>query len=413
MRGIAKKLCAVSLLVAVEPAAAQFGKVKGMWDNMINPEITVTIEHPPSLPLRVKTVAFGETRGEACADSLQSRIVDMFFQSGAEVVDRSRLDAVIAEQRLQSSAMFDQKTATEVGRLLGADALIYVEVHACSTRNWRTEMTCVNYATKQSYVCYKHHTEVTLRGQLRTIDLATGRLLAAKRFETKATESADGGVPPADPVVQQAESQAAGQIRKMFFPWSETRKLVFFDDKECNLKMAHALLRAQDFTGALQQSEQNLEICRGGVGLEKPKVLSHAYYNLGMVHFLMGTFELGVQNLTEAAKLHSSDTITTALAECRNAQQTAAAMERYEEDQQAFLASNGGSGSPPPAALAPAAGNRAPSAAPAKGLAAAPAPAGAKLPIEERLQKLEDLFKKGLITKQDYEKKKAEILADL
>lgn len=41
------------------------------------------------------------------------------------------------------------------------------------------------------------------------------------------------------------------------------------------------------------------------------------------------------------------------------------------------------------------------------------ASAGEKGSVEERLRKLDDLYKKGLITKEDYEKRKAEILKDV
>jgi hypothetical protein len=40
-------------------------------------------------------------------------------------------------------------------------------------------------------------------------------------------------------------------------------------------------------------------------------------------------------------------------------------------------------------------------------------PSGEKGSVEERLRKLDDLYKKGLITKDDYEKRKAEILKDV
>jgi hypothetical protein len=43
----------------------------------------------------------------------------------------------------------------------------------------------------------------------------------------------------------------------------------------------------------------------------------------------------------------------------------------------------------------------------------AQAPSGEKDPVEERLRKLDDLYKKGLITREDYEKRKAEILKDV
>ena len=48
-----------------------------------------------------------------------------------------------------------------------------------------------------------------------------------------------------------------------------------------------------------------------------------------------------------------------------------------------------------------------------KAAAGSGAAASDKGSVEERLQKLDDLYKKGLITKEDYEKRKAEILKDV
>lgn len=408
---MAMAMTATSVLgfVPGSPVSAQGNKLTQVWDNMTNPKVSIVIEHPPSLPLRVKRVAFGETKGGACADSLQSRMLEAFFANGVEVLDRSRLESIIAEQRLQGSVAFDQKDSTEVGGLKGANALIFVETHACDTSHTVSQQTCVNYTTKQSFPCNKYHTNATVRGQIQTIDLATSRVLAVRRIEGKASASADGGYPESDPLLQEAEQIAADKIRRMFFPWSEPRELVFFNDKDCNLKTAHAMLRAQDLAAALEMSEQNLETCRS-LGDVKPRTLAHAYYNLGMVHFLQDNFEVAVRHLTEAAKLNSSETITSALTECRRAKQTADDMARYEAEQAAFVASGAGVETAPvipqPAASSFAAkAPAAPSAAPAK--------SGSQASPEERLRKLEDLFKKGLVTKSEYERKRAEILAEL
>lgn len=396
---------ALSLLgcLAAQPAEAQISK---MWDNMTNPDVSIEIEHPPALPLRVTRIAFGESKGP-CADSLQSRILDDFVSNGVEVLDRSQLDAVIAEHRIQASSLFDQKAAAEVGRLLGAQALLYLEVHACSSSPSQSRVKSI--LSTEEHI--KFHMNGVVRGSLKTIDLTTGRVMTAKRYEGKYTETADGGYPASDPVKERAEQLAADQIHALFFPWRETKTLVFYDDKDCNLKAAHGLLRALDFAGARTQSEQNLETCKAAPAT-KPKLLAHAHYNLGLVQFLLQDYEPAVQNLSEAARLNASETVSTALAECRKAQQIAEEMARYETDQEAFLATVGSGASPEPAKPAASAASTAKTPAKSGASAAAPATGGKGTP-EERLQKLENLFKKNLITKAEYESMRASILSEL
>lgn len=389
--------------LVVDPVEAQLSR---MWDNMTNPEVSIEIEHPPALPLRVTRIAFGESKGP-CADSLQSRLLDDFVSNGVEVLDRSQLDAVIAEHRMQASALFDQKAAAEVGRLLGAQALLYLEVHSCSADRSQSQVK----SFVSSEVKIKFHVNGVVRGALKTIDLTTGRVMTAKRFEGKYTETADGGYPASDPVRERAEQLAADQIHNLFFPWRETKTLVFYDDKDCNLKAAHGLLRALDFAGARAQSEQNLEACKAAPAT-KPKLLAHAHYNLGLVQFLLQDYEPAVQNLSEAARLNSSETVSTALAECRKAQQIAEEMARYETDQAAFLATVGSGASPEPAKPEARAATSAKGAGKSPAAETAPA-AGGKGSPEERLLKVENLFKKGLITKAEYDSMRASILSEL
>lgn len=370
-------------------------QISKLLDNMTNPKVTLDIEHPPALPLRVTRVAFGESKGN-CASSLQSRVEEDFVANGVDVLDRTQLDSVIAEYRLQGSAMFDQKAAVEVGKLLGAQALIHLEVFSCGTE--RKQIQIPNYVTGRNSI--KFQLTGLVKGSLRTTDLTSGRVLAAKRFEGSYSETAEGGYPAATGVLEKAELVASEQIHALFFPWNESKTLIFYDDKDCNLKAAHALLRGQDFPGAARQSAENLEACKS-VAADKPKLLSRAYYNLGLVHFLMGEYDNAITNLTEATKLHGSEFISSALADCRRAKETAEEMARYETDQAAFL-ENVAAGAPavssPPVS---------PTSKPV------PAKAGSGPSVEERLKQLDTLLQKGLITKDEYSRKRAQILAEL
>lgn len=389
----------ILILIAMMSSGIE-AQVRKVWDSMTNPKISIPIEHPPSLPLRVTRVAFGESEGP-CGGTIKARVEEDFFSNGVEVLDRSRLDAVIAEMGKGGSVLFDPATAIEVGKLLQAEALVYIRTLKCKAE--RSEHHGISIIAGKQNITYT--TTGTIEGSLRITDLTTGRWLTAKSFEGRASESSKSGYPSQSAALEAAERDAIQDIHAMFFPWTETKTLVFFNDEKCNLKAAHSLLRAQDFTGALVQSEANLEICRSLAG-EKLRTLAHAYYNLGIVHFLMGTYEQGSNYLSEAAKLDGSQVITEALAECRKAEQIASQMAAYEINQAAYLAEiNSGAGIQEPSSRVT------PNSPPVKSNALSPPKSQGS--IEGRLKQLEDLFKKGLITKQDYEKKKAEILAEL
>ena len=62
---------------------------------------------------------FSGSKGDLAADMLTQSLI----AHGADVVERQRLDAVLKEQFLSSSAAFDSATAKQLGKLLGVDAI--------------------------------------------------------------------------------------------------------------------------------------------------------------------------------------------------------------------------------------------------------------------------------------------------
>jgi hypothetical protein len=314
----------VMVLAAQAAAAGVFGGA----------EYEISIEHPPIRPLQVAKVAIATPEGE-CSEGVASRVAEDFVQAGLSVIDRQQLAAVIAEHELQVGPMIDQKTAAKVGALVGAQALVFVRVMDCRTTKSKHKM----FSSAESGAVYRYTVNGMINGSLRVVNLSSGQVVAAQRFEGTGELESDAGFP--DPVLAlgDAEKNAAFAIHRVLLPWTETKRVVFYSDSQCDLKTASNLLKAQDFDGALQQSATNLATCR-----EQPKVkpgtIARAHYNLGILQFMREDYEPALRNLTEAQTLHSSDVYISTLADCRKARELAALMEKYANDQ-AALASAG------------------------------------------------------------------------
>ena len=184
-------------------------------------------------------------------------------------------------------------------------------------------------------------------------------------------------------------------------------------------------MKAGNLEAALQPSLTNVETCKATPKV-KDKNLFHANYNVGMGYFATGQFDKALEYLNAAQQAKPADITTESIGECMRAKALATEMQRVEE-RMVLDATVGGArraeaapAAVPAAAAAPknaktaptktSAGQSAPSARPP----AAPAPSDKPgLSIEERLQKLDALLKKGLITKADYDQKKAELLKEL
>lgn len=59
--------------------------------------------------------------GDMLAAMLTTAVVE---RNGPPVVERAKLDAILAEQKLSRSAKFDAKTAVQIGKLIGAKRVI-------------------------------------------------------------------------------------------------------------------------------------------------------------------------------------------------------------------------------------------------------------------------------------------------
>ncbi len=68
---------------------------------------------------RVAVATFGGPQGDVAADLLTQDLL----QRGADVVERSRLDAVLREYHLADQKILDAETVKKVGKILGVDAL--------------------------------------------------------------------------------------------------------------------------------------------------------------------------------------------------------------------------------------------------------------------------------------------------
>ncbi|MCK9491439.1 MAG: CsgG/HfaB family protein [Sulfurimonas sp.] len=101
------------------------------------------------------------------------------------VVSRKDLDKVMAEQKLQSSELMDEKTATKVGKLIGAQAVINGEIASASGKSGRyikDAKECLNYTKKgctkwRYYKITCHTTQATVAANINIVNVETGSII--------------------------------------------------------------------------------------------------------------------------------------------------------------------------------------------------------------------------------------------
>lgn len=387
-------------------AGAQF------LDRLTNPKVLVAIEHRPIYTLRISTIAVQLDGGEGslgrmmldsaatrCADPWLAATISDFLSRNVEVVDRKRLESILSEHKLAASGLMNQATAAKIGQLVGAQVFVFLKLLGCTAsveENNKAIIIKGAMVTPPDYLV-----KLSLSGTIQAIDLTTGRVIAARNIQVVSSEVRKDNTKNVDALIPKAAENASAEVMKLFFPWTEQRQVVFYDDKDCNLKSAALLLRGGDLVGALELSEQNVETCRA-LSTKAKKALWRSLHNLGILLFANGRYSEAISKFQEAMSLGGEEVVAEAMAECRRAERAQKELEEYGarlEAERAQLAP-----SPSPAA------SKSPS---QQGRSGGAAQRGASPSVEERLRRIDQMCKQGLLTKEECQQKRQEILRDL
>lgn len=335
-----------------------------------------------------------------------------FQQHNLDVVDRQHLDQILAAQNFSREGDVSARDEISLGRVLGPSVLVFVKIYECAPDMQHLQNNERNYLNNTAQAIYISQTRFSVKGSVEIADLTTGQVLGSTPFESheqRQTQSVQGPpeFPPQDEVKQASMSDAGKQIHSTFFPWTESVPLVFYDDKDCGLKDVYDLYQRGDHDGSRKLAESSLVQCKGAHKNEKSLV--RAYYDVGLAYLLAGQFDKCSEYFTQAMQSKGAEAAGVASEACGRAQAGADQVKRYEAKLASLPAPapiNFSAQAPPPQAAAP---------APQQSTQADASPAGAaaKPSAEVRLKKLDDLYKQGLITKKDYDAKKAEILSEL
>jgi len=366
---------AILAAALVLPAQAQF------FQRLFNPQVEVTLTHPPGLGLAVRRVVFAPAEDRRSEELISAFVADLTGASGLEVIDRGRLDSILAEQKLGASGLMEEATALRLGRLLGAPVLLSVKVHALRARQVplsRRVQEEDDHGRERTVVEYISRTEAELAASVQAVDCLTGKVFKAIRLSASPARenmSQEGRpqYPPSREVLDQALREATRDLHRLLLPWTERRQLTFHDDRDYGMKEAYLRLRVEDPRGALRLSREARDRARADAGARR-RHRARTAYNLGICHLVLGEYAEALPALREAlAEEPDNDIFQEALRACRQATSLLAACREAE--------TLGG-----------------------------PAAAGS---LEDRLRRLEELRGRGLITDQDFERRKAELLKEI
>jgi tetratricopeptide (TPR) repeat protein len=339
----------LALVTASAPLPVQF------WSRLANPTVDVLIPHPPELGLNVERVAFAPPR-DAASRELADALLSALTRSGTvEVVDRSRAGALLMVDVERDEARHEEALKEDKDR----------EGRVKSTT--RTATTRLDYAAR-----------------IQLVELGPGKVHEVLRVDehpraSLSSERSQPAPPDVAPLRRQVREEAIARAMKQLLPWTEVLKVTFFDDKRYGMEDTFKRLEAGDRKGAWELARRGAEAARAD-GRGEAKFRGRALHNLGVLAFQEGRREEALAAFREAREiLPDASIFKDAVKDCERATALAEALAKFKPRPEA----RGAGG---------AEGSRS---------------------LEERLEALDRLRRKGLITEADYQSRKAEILREI
>jgi len=371
-------------------------------------QITLTIEHPAAIKASLDHIAFAQPSGP-CSEEFADALVADFASSGKVVIDRLHLKNLMAEHKVNVSGAVEGKTAAKIGKLIGTGSLVFVKVHECKAYHVREPNHNIDIKGNIS----KEEVPTTrgsLKASVQIIDLTTGVMVAARMIDAKVSvqmrqgasmkerflstamslrgvkDIDSGDYPPDDQAFSALHIEAVKQVHRSLLPWSETKKLIFYNDRECGLNAAYVALQGGDYEAAAREALASVQKCESTPGI-KPIQLARAHFNRGMTLYLNEDYLNAMASFGNAARLDTTNKAWgETMQECNKAW-AAAQVDNVGKKK---------SGTAPEIAQTK------------QPLKPVNAPS-----VEERLAKLDELRKKKMISEEEYAKKRKEILDDI
>jgi tetratricopeptide (TPR) repeat protein len=292
------------------------------------PSVKVPVTRPAEINLAgVKRIAVGQIDGNV-GNELSDMLTQELFNSGRyEVLDRQYTNRIMAEHSLNLSGAVNESTAARVGQLLGASALI---VGNSNARYELTKDKSEGYRDKEGRLIIQHHKagHAVVDTTLQVLDLATGRVLAVKRFtEEEWDETWENNKWPPDPdrdlIIGQALAATSGRFMKIIAPYTEYVHVKFENSDIAESKTGIEFAKA----GQWNEARRHFRLA-----VEQAPNDAAAWYNLGLAYQYTAMFDEAVSAFNKSNGLKPANKCIEQIVNCNKLKAESVKLERQLGD---------------------------------------------------------------------------------
>jgi len=216
-----------------------------------------------------------------------------------KVIERSRLESVLAEQEMSDIGLVDDAQAAQIGQLLGVDIMLYGEV-SDSRQDKRTTETRTYKKQKVKVGCIVR--EVSVTASIRIVDTRSGEIIGTKRLtqtaKDKKCEGDNGDLKNDGVMAGNCAANLAWNFTNLINPWYAAGE---FELDKIKIK------EHKDKAKEAAESAEDLELDKA-YAIYKNLFDSDPYnpkflYNMGVLYEVTGSFELAKEMYDGAAML--------------------------------------------------------------------------------------------------------------
>lgn len=239
-------------------------------------------------------------------NNIANNITTALVNSGQfEVLDRAHIQSVLAEHKLTSSGLIDENTSSELGRFIGAAALLYIKINK---DEYTETMTFGKPWKDKNGLLHQYHFRngnYTLDLTYRVIDTETAKILAVRTLSSsqRTNTFADNATPTpidSDLLFKKALNEVTSTFIKQLAPYKETLKLKFeLDERVPEINHAIAFFRI----GEIEDGIKVLETIQSRPNLES-NVLAKVVYDLGVAEFIRKDYTKSLNYFKQAMLLN-------------------------------------------------------------------------------------------------------------
>lgn len=199
---------------------------------------------------RIAVSDFSGRGGNQVSSDIEALLVGVRMDGDPyfNVIERTRLKKIMKEQRLHLTGAVDEKTAVTVGRLIGAEGVIFGSVTQSTVENKRYSESRSKCASKNKkgkctrwrdykVSCTKRDAYYSFTPKV--VNVATGQIVASEILTGHATDSEcrDSGTPLKGKreMIEGAKSQALEKFRELIAPYQVNVRITLLVSDDSNM----------------------------------------------------------------------------------------------------------------------------------------------------------------------------------